>query len=464
MGIAWIRPRSRRVLLALGILAATVLVAACGGTPGGGPEEAQTSPDETGEAVQTSGFEDLGPVTLTMRMSASVKPTEDAWNEVAQAFQEKYPNVTVDITFISFDELVKETKLLLSGSNPPDIPAGNQGYGLDGPLVEAGLILPLDKYAEAYGWDDRFTSSWLEHFRWTPDGKTFGTGNLYGVAPTVQYVGVFYNKRKLAALGLEVPQTFDEFEAALAAAKAAGETPISLGNSEQWPAVHLWASIQTALVPAEEVRGWIFGENPLSATGNVESLSILRDWIKKGYVTPGYDGLSYDDQLAHFASGDAVFLVTGTWATGAVLDGLKDQAGFFLFPPREPGRYANSASGSLPLHISAKSDHPDLAAAFIDFAVSEETAPIWQTVAAEVTVVPIDAPPGVNPLQQEITQQWSVLDEAGGTALYSDWPTVNMGEVMFPALQEMMAGRITSEEFLSRINNNWQEFHDSRAP
>ena len=34
-------------------------------------------------------------------------------------------------------------------------------------------------------------------FRWTPDGKSFGKGPVWGIAQTGQNVVAFYNKRKL---------------------------------------------------------------------------------------------------------------------------------------------------------------------------------------------------------------------------------------------------------------------------
>jgi raffinose/stachyose/melibiose transport system substrate-binding protein len=70
----------------------------------------------------------------------------------------------------------------LAGKTPPDVVAGNQGYQVDGELVKAGLILPLEKYARAYGWEQSFSPLALQQFKWSSDGKPFGTGTLYGIA------------------------------------------------------------------------------------------------------------------------------------------------------------------------------------------------------------------------------------------------------------------------------------------
>ena len=141
--------------------------------------------------------------------------------------------------------------------------AGNQGYQLDGELVKAGLILPLNEYAKAYGWDKSYTPETLQQFSWSDDGKTFGKGTLWGVAQSGQSTGVFANMAKLRQAGIDPAslKTFDDFDAALAKlrkALPADEPVIALGNKDQFGAIHLWGMIQGAYEPAQAIRDWIF--------------------------------------------------------------------------------------------------------------------------------------------------------------------------------------------------------------
>ena len=100
---------------------------------------------------------------------------------------------------------MKRVKLLAAGDDPPDVFAGNQGYGIDGELVKAKLIVPLDQYADTFGWTDAFGEGTLQQFRWTEDGKQFGEGNIYGVGSAGEAVGLFYNSKKLADARLRRP-------------------------------------------------------------------------------------------------------------------------------------------------------------------------------------------------------------------------------------------------------------------
>ena len=172
--------------------------------------------------VKTSGFESLGPVTLNVISSEGSGGPRDAIKALTKQFEQKYPNVTVKLTFRDFASWIKQAKLVASSDNPPDVFAGNQGYQVDGELVKAGLILPLDEYAKAYGWDKSYTPETLQQFEWTDDGKTFGEGTLWGVAQTGQSTGVFANKAKLDAAGVDPAslKTFDDFDAALAKLRA----------------------------------------------------------------------------------------------------------------------------------------------------------------------------------------------------------------------------------------------------
>src|SRR4029450_1923964 len=154
----------------------------------------------------------LGPVTLTVISPEGSGGPRDALRALSKSFEEKYPNVTVKISFRNFADWTKQAKLAPPSASPPDVFGGNQGYQLDGELVKAGLILPLTKYADAYGWDESYTPETLQQFEWSDDGQTFGEGTLWGVAQTGQSVGVFANKKKLAAAGIDPAslKTFDD--------------------------------------------------------------------------------------------------------------------------------------------------------------------------------------------------------------------------------------------------------------
>jgi len=149
------------------------------------------------DAVQTDGWESVGDVTISLQGENASKATLEA---LTAQFTAQYPNVTFDLQFKSFDDFMSTVLQVADSADAPDIIFGNQGYTVDGPLVETGLIVPLDKYYEAYGWNDWYAEGTRAQFQFTEDGMTFGQGPIWGIAESADFVGVFYNTDKLAAL------------------------------------------------------------------------------------------------------------------------------------------------------------------------------------------------------------------------------------------------------------------------
>jgi len=104
--------------------------------------------------VRTDGFGSLGPVTLTIWSYDNQDPgLEPVLKQLSANFSKRYPNVTIDLQFKSSADLLNVIPRALASDDGPDLTEGNQGYQTDAQLVKAGLILPLDSYAKAYGWD-----------------------------------------------------------------------------------------------------------------------------------------------------------------------------------------------------------------------------------------------------------------------------------------------------------------------
>jgi len=451
-------------LRALLPLVLAIAVAGCGGTPG---EDKPEQTDKPAGSVKTEGFEDLGPVTLTVISPEGSGGPQDALKALSKSFEEKYPNVTVDISFRDFAAWTKQAKLVASSDKPPDVFGGNQGYQLDGELVKAGLILPLTEYAKAYGWTDSYSPETLQQFEWTDDGKTFGEGTLWAVAQTGQSVGVFANSKKLDAAGVDPAslKTFDEFDAALAKLReslSADEPVITLGNLDQFHALHLWGGIQGAYMPAQDVRDWIFQHDgaTFDAEGNLKALEKLEEWADKGYLgkADAYNARSETDAGVAFGRGKGALLIAGNWQAATARDGLGDDATFFNMPPGESGDMVNIGSTSFPMHISRKAEHPDLAAAYLDWITGPSAAQELVTTQQVPAATDATAKPG-DSLGQEVKDGWDELVEDGGLTLYPDWSSPTMLQTMGQSFQEMLAGRISPQDVISRVQGDWEKYH-----
>jgi raffinose/stachyose/melibiose transport system substrate-binding protein len=447
-----------KIAAALVALMAALAVAGCGSSPGGEDEQAAT---QTGDATDVNtDASQLGDVTLTVWDQEVRGGQNEAMKELNAAFQEQYPNITIKRVAKSFTDLQTTLRLAASGPNPPDVVQANNGYSAMGPLVKAGLLAPLDEYAEAYGWNDRYSSGILKMNQFTEDGAAFGTGNLYGVPTTGEVVGVYYNKAKLQELGIELPTTFEEFAAALETAKAGGETPIQFGNLDQWPGIHEFEEMQLQHVDKEAARNFIFheGDSPtFDDPGNAEAAAMLQEWADAGYFTEGFAGLGYDPSWAQFGKGQGVFLITGSWLTADLKDALGDDVGFFLLPPPDGGSLATLGGEGLPWAISSKSENADAAAAYIDFITSDESSQvITDKGLLSATTADVTVPSG---LDTEVYEAWTMANEEDAIVPYLDWATPTLYDTSTAAIQQLMARKSTPEDFVATIQADYEKFH-----
>ncbi|MFJ6215148.1 ABC transporter substrate-binding protein [Streptomyces sp. NPDC092296] len=445
---------------AAGVALAGLLASGCG-VPGGGGAAVSagiTGPRIT-RPVTVQDVAALGPTTLRVLADSGEDATLKA---LVPMYEKKYPNVKVDVVTKGFDDLMKTVVNSMSGSDAPDLVQGNQGYGTDGPLVKAGLIRPLDDVMRAYGWENTFTDGALKQYRWTPDGAIFGSGSLYGISPATEYVGVFYNTDKLAALGLKPPTGYAEFTADLARAKAAGQQPIMMGNAEKYPASQIIGLVQAQNVPSRDVRSWISGVPgaTISDDGTKAAARTVQDWAKQGWFGKGYDGISSDDAVAKFSHGQGVFLVAGSWNAPALQQSMNGRVGFTL-PTRPDGTRATVGSLGLGWHINSRTKELPAATAFLGMLMSDGFA---QTI-ADVGRTPVTGQGGVkaaSPVVDQVNRIGLRLLADDGQNFYLDWASTTMLDTVGAKTQDLLAGRLSPGGFTDGLQSDWQAFQNQQ--
>jgi len=334
----------------------------------------------------------------------------------------------------------------------------NNGRSDMGAFVKNGLLQSLDGYAEAYGWTDRFPESIRSLASYSDDGSVFGEGNLYGLPQVGEVVGVWYNKPKLKKLGLEIPQTTEEFETALKAAKDAGELPIQFGNLDAWPGIHEFGFVQNQFVPRDDIRALGFGQKGASWTSpeNEEAAQTFSKWVDAGYFTPEFNGVGYDPAWQDFAKGKGVFLVAGTWLQADLVDALGDDVGFFLPPTGKSGELAVTGGTGLPFSITDASENADVAAAYIDFITSDEAMQMIQE-AGNLPVVggKADAATGA---AADVLTAWTTAGEQDALVPYLDYATPDFYDLLTAQVQELGNGTVDDAAFLSTLEDEYSSF------
>lgn len=426
------------------------------------PEQPPAEPEPAPEMAEEEAMEE---VTLVVWDQFYRGVESEVIDQLDAEFEDAHPGVTIERVPKVLDDLNTTVKLALGEADGPDVSQVNQGRGDMGALVQADLLLALDDYADQYGWNERFSASVNNRNRFTPDGAEFGTGNLYGVSPTAEVVGVYYNKQMFDENGWQVPATWEEFVELLGAIKDAGQTPFAFGNLDGWPGIHEYSAVQHVLVDQQYMDDFVYGrsEAGFDIPENQEAARIMQEWIDAGYFTDGFSSIGYDDNTVLFKSGEGVMNITGSWLAGELQDSEFD-FGFFLVPQQTADEPQLAIGGvGIPYAIRKTTAHPDLAAEYLDWMVSPRAAELW----AQASFVPAMPLPEDTEIEEgslfaDTVAAWNKINEDNGVGHYIDWATPTFYDTVVAELQKLFGMQTTPEEFTAAVQTDYQAFQESQ--
>ncbi|MDF3017878.1 MAG: extracellular solute-binding protein family 1 [Thermomicrobiales bacterium] len=380
---------------------------------------------------------------------------------LAEEFEAQKQGVTVEHQGFETAQLDDQLQRAIQSGEGPDISQINNGENSMGPLVRAGLILPMDDYAEQYGWNNLLSPGLIARNRYTEDGETIGQGVLWGVSSTAEIVGFYYNKQIFADNGVEIPETFADLEAAMQTFKDAGVTPLVFGNLDPWPASHLFGEILGTMTTREYLDGLIYrqGDQSWETDEIKQAAAKLQEWKQNGYLLEGFEGISPDDAVSLFAAGQGAMLMQGSWDAPNVAVQMNENAGFFLMPPQEAGGTVLHVGGvGIPYGITQNAENADLAAEFINFLVSERALELMveqsalpgQTVPAEM-ITP-------DTLAGDLYTAWNAANEADAIGHYLDWATPTFYDTLNAELQRLLGDQTTPEAFAQALQADYAGF------
>ncbi len=446
---------TRRALLGSGLgVGAAAALAAC--APASGTSVTNTP----AAAASATDIASMGPVTIKMLDFWSGSSAQWVVNTL-KAFKTKYPNVTVSRTSADWGTLVQTANLRLKDATPPDVITVNNGWQSLGLLVKGGLVMNLDNYAKAYGWD-KFPSTILRQTEFSPDGSKMGEGSLFSTpVASSSLIGIYYNKAVLQKAGADVPTDFASFEAACAKVKAAHLVPIAYRSQDKGSSTAILLQLQDLFGDPQKINDFVYSTGTVKAAdiGLTEAATKLAEFNTKGWLTPNNAGIQFADSVDQFQRGGAAFQVmyTGTYA---FTPAQQQTFGYLQLPQPGSGKVVGTGA-STAVAMSAKSKHPDVAAALMDFLTSQTCAQYVMQNGLLPLLQPVQAPSGNPEFATEVKGQQS-LDQDNGYVPYFDWSTPTMLNTVGTEVQLLLAGRAKPADLVAAVQKDYDAFQSAR--
>lgn len=391
--------------------------------------------------------------TLTFWDTLNADPRLTLIEDLAASFGEAN-GVTVEHRGWTLEELQDTLPRSVESNQGPWVAQVNNGENLAGPMIRGGQLVDLTPYITEYSWDTLLPESLAARCSFSADGTTFGSGQLWGIPSEAEIVGFYYNKTIFSDNGLAIPATFAELETLLQTLVDAGVTPIIFGNSDSWPAIHLFGEIHGTMATRAYLDGLIYrsGDQSFEDQSIVDAATKLIEWKDNGFLLEGFEAITGDDAAALFQAGEGAILLQGSWQAPAIKESLGADAGFFLMPPAESGGSVLHVGGvGIPYSITTNAADPDVAAAFINQLVSQEAFDAWISAgglpAGEITDDKIVA----DTVDGDLYAAWNSALEADALGHYLDWASAGFYDELTGQLQNLLGGQVDPAGFATAL-------------
>ncbi len=366
----WIGKRGREAALAVAALATVALAGCSSSTQGSGTDQSSSADSTSSSNASASPSDSAGdPVTINWWHIQTGEPTKPVWDEVANAYMELHPDVTIVQTALSNEDYKAKLATAMQAGDPPDIFHSWGGATL-ADYGKASLIKDLA---------DSVNGEWADSLSAAALNMNSQDGHVWAVPFSLSGVGIWYNKALFEKAGITTPPaTWPEFMDAVKKLKAAGITPIALGNKEKWPGMYWYSYLALRAGGEAAFQAAVDRTGSFDSPAFVEAGARVQELLDAGAFPDGFQGLDYGAQEVQMATGKAAMELMGDWspsvqiASDPAKKGLGEDLGFMAFPtlPDGAGNAGDMVAGTGSYAVG--SNAPDAAVDFLKFFTSLE--------------------------------------------------------------------------------------------
>ncbi len=331
------------------------------------------SKKEEGEKEAPSEVKEATGEDVTLKVVLWDYSNVTYYKTIIAAFEEKYPNITVEVVELASDEYDNVVTTQLSGEQDFDV-VFTKGTPALSALIEQGHIYALDEYLKT---DENFNA---DNYNGLVDQLSLN-GKTYALPFRYDNNLIFYNKDLFDKANMPYPEDGMSMEEYCDIAR---KMTSGKGNEKVYGThVHTWASNvyqypnRTGKFQFDDPSTY---ENLIPYYNDILALQdegVIQDYGTLKSSNIHYSGVFYNQQAA--------MLQMGTWYINMLCENNKDfNWGVCSLPNNDGIANENCIGGVTPVSIGAYAKHPAEAWQFITFVCGEEGAKIL----AECGIVP----------------------------------------------------------------------------
>jgi multiple sugar transport system substrate-binding protein len=405
-----------------------------------------TATESTEVAEPSAETTSSEPVTIKV-MSYFAYDNPEVEQAVVAAFEEKYPDIKVELESVPLSDIILKYKTLIAGNEAPDVMAMNLENSYT--FASLGAMEPLDQWIASSGLDtDIYYPATLNMWKFEDV--------QYYMPATFSDVVLYYNKDLFDAAGLAYPTRDWTWADLKTAAIALTKDTDGDGKIDQWGYSLPWWPIMLEMYNAS-----IWSEDGTTCTLNsAEGIKAIQTMVDARYVdkfAPTADQLAEQGDWDMFIAGKLAMYPTGPWAVQPFNDAATFTYDIAHMPAGDKQAtqvYANSYG------MSATSEHKDAAWKFIEFATGPEGTKIRQDGKYEISPVKeiaekyyVEALAGDDPEHAIVFME--VLDYAVPQPLNAHWSEIS--DAVQQQLDLALIQEISVEDALNTACQNINE-------
>ena len=320
--------------------------------------------EEEAEFIEVNGELLINPDTIEpceIALATWETTRTEEWAKIIEAFNEIYPQITVDYQAIGIEQHYQKMFIDLELGTGADVIRFQLPYAEQMLATEAVLEFNSDTIPTI----DNMLG--IENF-------IGPSGDYYGMTQLGHIQGWYYRKPVFEQLGLEEPSTWEEFLDICKTIKENGITPIAIGTASATFTPRVWYStIGVDFWGGEEGRQKLKdGEILINEDGFLDTFKALNDI--RPYIPDDWVTITSADHTPRVASEECAMMIhitTGITSLQKVEVDL-DTIGFFDSPPPEGKENILSVAAPSPWFVNKNSRNLQAAKALLNWMGTKE--------------------------------------------------------------------------------------------